>query len=124
MNVERLIESMEPSTSVEFLQDENRDLKVLLRAALSEKQAAEKQLKETNEQKRSALMQIAGRGLQSIGFGFGFGFKETVQESSETGTLIKDEQEEEEDENSMVCSFLWRQESNKGIMEFTGDNRL
>ncbi|CAN7099273.1 unnamed protein product [Brassica rapa subsp. narinosa] len=100
-----LIESMEPSTSVEFLQDENRDLKVLLRAALSEKQAAEKQLKETNEQKRSALMQIAGRGLQSIGFGFGFGFKETVQESSETGTLIKDEQEEEEDENSMVVAI-------------------
>lgn len=116
------MESMEPSTSVEFLQDENRDLKVLLRAALSEKQAAEKQLKETNEQKRSALMQIAGRGLQSIGLGFGFGFKETVQESSETGNLIKDEQEEEEDEDSMVCPFLWQQESNKGIMEFTGDN--
>lgn len=105
MNVERLMESMEPSTSVEFLQDENRDLKVLLRAALSEKQAAEKQLKETNEQKRSALMQIAGRGLQSIGFGFGFGFKETVQEGAETGTLIKDEQEEEEDENSMVVAI-------------------
>ncbi|KAF8052828.1 hypothetical protein N665_1502s0007 [Sinapis alba] len=94
---------MELSTSVEFLQDENRDLKVLLRAALSEKQAAEKQLKETNEQKRSALLQIAGRGLQSIGFGFGFGFKESVEESSETGNLIKVEQEE--DENSMVVAI-------------------
>ncbi|KAG2329575.1 hypothetical protein Bca52824_000755 [Brassica carinata] len=94
---------MELRTSVEFLQDENRDLKVLLRAALSDKQAAEKQLKAMNEQKRSALLQIAGRGLQSIGFGFGFGFKESAQENSETGNLIKDEQEEEEDENSIVA---------------------
>ncbi|KAL0713894.1 hypothetical protein Bca4012_020872 [Brassica carinata] len=103
MSVERLMESMELRTSVEFLQDENRDLKVLLRAALSDKQAAEKQLKAMNEQKRSALLQIAGRGLQSIGFGFGFGFKESAQENSETGNLIKDEQEEEEDENSIVA---------------------
>ncbi|CAH8327188.1 unnamed protein product [Eruca vesicaria subsp. sativa] len=97
-------EKTEASTRVEFLQDENRDLKVLLRAALSEKQAVEKQLKEMNEQKRSSLLQIAGRGLQSIGFGFGF--RETVQESSETGNLIKDEQEEEEDdEDSMVVAI-------------------
>ncbi|KAJ0253770.1 Uncharacterized protein HA466_0113990 [Hirschfeldia incana] len=105
MSVERLMESMELKTSVEFLQDENRDLKVLLKAALAEKHALEKQLKATNEQKRSALMQIAGRGLQSIGFGFGFGFKESVQESSETGNLIKDEQEEDEEENSMVVAI-------------------
>lgn len=97
------MESMELSTSVEFLQDENRDLKVLLRAALSEKQAVEKQLKATNEQKRSALLKIAGRGLQSIGFGFGF--KESVHESSETGNLIKDEQEEDEEENIMVVAI-------------------
>ncbi|XP_010515249.1 PREDICTED: uncharacterized protein At3g49055-like [Camelina sativa] len=82
---------MELSRSVEFLEEENRDINVLLRAALSEKQTAEKQLKEMNEQKGSALLQIAGRGLQRIGFGFGFG--EPSQESSETGTLVKDEEE-------------------------------
>ncbi|CAH2064764.1 unnamed protein product [Thlaspi arvense] len=113
--VETLMETMdkkkmELSRSVEFLQDENRDISVLLRAALSEKQAAEKQLKETNEQKRSALLQIAERGLQSIGFGFGF--RESVQESSETRNVAKEEEEaeeeeeeEEEDENSMVMAI-------------------
>ncbi|KAL1217286.1 hypothetical protein V5N11_027353 [Cardamine amara subsp. amara] len=90
---------MELSRSVEFLKEENRDLSVLLRAALSEKQTAEKQLKETNEQKRSALLQIAERGLQKIGFGFGF--RESVQESSETGNLVND-YEEEEEENGVV----------------------
>ncbi|ESQ45636.1 hypothetical protein EUTSA_v10010995mg [Eutrema salsugineum] len=103
--VETLMESMEKkkmelSRSVEFLEEENKDISVLLRAALSEKQIAEKQLKETNEQKRSALLQIAERGLQRIGFGFGF--RESVQESSETGLL---EKEEDEAENSMVIAI-------------------
>ncbi|XP_010431162.1 PREDICTED: uncharacterized protein At3g49055-like [Camelina sativa] len=94
---------MELSRSVEFLEEENRDINVLLRAALSEKQTAEKQLKEMNEQKGSALLQIAGRGLQRIGFGFGFGFGETAQESSETGNLVKDEDEEED--NGVVIAI-------------------
>ncbi|VVB09627.1 unnamed protein product [Arabis nemorensis] len=99
--VETFMESMEKkkielSRNVEFLEEENRDINVLLRAALSEKQTAEKQLvKETNEQKRSALLQIAERGLQSIGFGFGF------KESSETSNLAK----EEEEENGLVVAI-------------------
>lgn len=105
--VETFMESMEKkkielSRSVEFLEEENRDINVLLRAALSEKQTAEKHLKETNEQKRSGLLQIAERGLQRIGFGFGF--RESVQESSETENLTKDEEEEEE--NGVVCSLI------------------
>lgn len=106
--LETFIESTEKkkrelSRSVEFLEEENRDINVLLRAALSEKQTAEKQLKEMNEQQKgSALLQIAGRGLQRIGFGFGFG--ESVQESSETGNLVKDDDEEEE--IGVVCFLL------------------
>lgn len=102
------MESMEKkklalSRSVEFLEEENRDISILLRAALSEKQTAEKQLKEMNEQKGSALLQIAGRGLQRIGFGFGFG--DSVEESSEAGNLAKDKEREEE--NGVVRSLLY-----------------
>ncbi|CAH8267948.1 unnamed protein product [Arabidopsis lyrata] len=100
------MESMEKkklalSRSVELLEEENRDISILLRAALSEKQTAEKQLKEMNEQKGSALLQIAGRGLQRIGFGFGFG--DSVEESSEAGNLAKDKEREEE--NGVVIAI-------------------
>ncbi|KFK34195.1 hypothetical protein AALP_AA5G113800 [Arabis alpina] len=104
--VEMFMESIEKkkielSRNVEFLEDENRDISVLLRAALTEKQTAEKQLKEASEQKRSALLQIAERGLQSIGFGFGL--RESIQESSEAGNLAKDD--EEEGENGVVIAI-------------------
>ncbi|KAG7560173.1 hypothetical protein ISN45_Aa05g017210 [Arabidopsis thaliana x Arabidopsis arenosa] len=104
--LETFMESMEKKKlelgrSVEFLEEENRDISILLRAALSEKQTAEKQLKEMNEQKGLALLQIAGRGLQRIGFGFGFG--DSVEESSEAGNLSKDEEEEEE--NGVVIAI-------------------
>nr|AAU44483.1 hypothetical protein AT3G49055 [Arabidopsis thaliana] len=89
---------MELSRSVEFLEEENRDINVLLRAALFEKQTAEKQLKEMNDQKGLALLQIAGRGLQRIGFGFGLG--ESVEESSETGNIAN-----EEEENGVVIAI-------------------
>lgn len=106
--LETFMESMEKKKlelgrSVEFLEEENRDISILLRAALSEKQTAEKQLKEMNEQKGLALLQIAGRGLQRIGFGFGFG--DSVEESSEAGNLAKDKEGEEE--NGVVCSLLY-----------------
>ncbi|CAL9247099.1 unnamed protein product [Arabidopsis halleri] len=104
--LETFMESMEKkklelSRSVEFLEEENRDISILLRAALSEKQTAEKQLKEMNKQKGSAFLQIAGRGLQRIGFGFGFG--DSVEESSEAGNLAKDEEGEEE--NGVVIAI-------------------
>ncbi|KAE8704704.1 hypothetical protein F3Y22_tig00110446pilonHSYRG00014 [Hibiscus syriacus] len=55
---------------------ENRDINSLLRIALVEKEAVEKnlnKLKGNNEQKRVALLHIAERGLQRVGFGFMMG---------------------------------------------------
>ncbi|CAN8254858.1 unnamed protein product [Cochlearia groenlandica] len=108
--VEKLIESIEKkkttelSRSVEFLEEENKYMNVLLRAALSEKRNAEKQLKESNEQKRYALVRIAEQGLQRIGFGFGF--KEPLQESSEMRNLAKDKDEEEDEKEDGVVFVI------------------
>ncbi|KAL1069776.1 hypothetical protein V6Z11_D12G288000 [Gossypium hirsutum] len=65
----------------------NRDINSLLRIALVEKEAVEKnlnKLKGNTEQKRVALLHIAERGLQRVGFGFmmGSGSNEQATESS------------------------------------------
>ncbi|KAM2016796.1 hypothetical protein ACFX1X_047489 [Malus domestica] len=59
--------------SVVSLTEENRDISSLLRVALVEKEAVEKKLKRNSEQKRVALLHIAERGLQRVGFGFMMG---------------------------------------------------
>lgn len=69
-------EKRELENSVVSLTEENRDINSLLRIALVEKDVVEKslnRLKGNNEQKRVALLQIAERGLQKVGFGFMMG---------------------------------------------------
>ncbi|XP_034711175.1 uncharacterized protein At3g49055 [Vitis riparia] len=69
-------EKRELENSVVSLTEENRDINSLLRIALVEKDAVEKslnRLKGNSEQKRVALLQIAERGLQKVGFGFMMG---------------------------------------------------
>ncbi|KAK6262352.1 hypothetical protein QUC31_008168 [Theobroma cacao] len=84
-------EKRELENSVVSLTEENRDISSLLRVALVEKEAVEKslnKLKGNNEQKRVALLQIAERGLQRVGFGFmmGSGSNEQALESSGAST--------------------------------------
>ncbi|CAK9160926.1 unnamed protein product [Ilex paraguariensis] len=69
-------EKRELDNSVVSLTEENRDINSLLRIALVEKEAVEKslnKLKGNNEQKKVAILQIAERGLQRVGFGFMMG---------------------------------------------------
>ncbi|XP_042433117.1 uncharacterized protein At3g49055-like [Zingiber officinale] len=69
-------EKKELENRIVSLTEENRDISSLLRAALVEKEALEKTLnkqKDSGEQKMGAIMQIAGRGLQKVGFGFVMG---------------------------------------------------
>ncbi|XP_015888623.3 uncharacterized protein At3g49055 [Ziziphus jujuba] len=79
-------EKREFENSVVSLTEENRDINSLLRIALVEKEAVEKRLKGNSEQKRVAILQIAERGLQRVGFGFmkGSGSAENSSESSGT----------------------------------------
>ncbi|CAL9104342.1 unnamed protein product [Musa textilis] len=66
-------EKRELESSIASLTEENRDISSLLRVALVEKEAVEKslsKLKGSGEQKRGAILQIAERGLQRVGFGF------------------------------------------------------
>ncbi|RXH72613.1 hypothetical protein DVH24_012297 [Malus domestica] len=66
-------EKKELEKSVVSLTEENRDISSLLRVSLVEKEAVEKKLKGNSEQKRVALLHIAERGLQRVGFGFMMG---------------------------------------------------
>ncbi|KAG2709865.1 hypothetical protein I3843_05G236100 [Carya illinoinensis] len=97
-------EKRELEKSVVSLTEENRDINSLLRAALVEKEAVEKSLSKlkginNNEQRRVALLQIAERGLQRVGFGFMMGAGTTTTSSSEqqpqTGSDTSECEEEE-----------------------------
>ncbi|XP_042494795.1 uncharacterized protein At3g49055-like [Macadamia integrifolia] len=69
-------EKRELENSVVSLTEENRDINSLLRIALVEKEAVERalsKLKGTGEHKRVAILQIAEKGLQKVGFGFMMG---------------------------------------------------
>ncbi|OMO71770.1 hypothetical protein COLO4_28046 [Corchorus olitorius] len=103
-------EKRELERSVVSLTEENRDINSLLRIALVEKEAVEKslnKLKGNNEQKRVALLQIAERGLQRVGFGFmmGSGGHEQAIESSgiSSATASTTDSECEEEVVSLVC---------------------
>lgn len=112
-------EKRELEKSVVSLTEENRDINSLLRAALVEKEAVEKSLSKlkgnnSNEQKRVALLQIAERGLQRVGFGFMMGTTGTTTTTS--GTSSSEQQthtssdtsecEEEEINATLVCYFV------------------
>ncbi|CAN6581924.1 unnamed protein product [Malus baccata var. baccata] len=66
-------EKKELEKSVVSITEENSDISSLLKVALVEKEAVEKKLKGNSEQKRVALLHIAKRGLQRVGFGFMMG---------------------------------------------------
>lgn len=98
-------ETRELENSVVSLTEENRDINTLLRIALVEKEAVEKslnKLKGNNEQKRGggAILQIAERGLQRVGFGFmiGAGTNEPASENSGSNTGSKSDGSECEEE--------------------------
>ncbi|PHT87271.1 hypothetical protein T459_09377 [Capsicum annuum] len=78
-------EKRELEKSVMSLTEENRDASSLLKIALVEKEAAEKslnRLRGNTEQKKAAILQIAERGLQRVGFGFGFMMGSATTETS------------------------------------------
>ena len=97
----------ELENSVVSLTEENRDINSLLRIALVEKEAEKSlnKLKGNSEQKRVAILQIAERGLQKVGFGFmmGTGANEPATDNSGTNTGNKsDGRECEEEIESLV----------------------
>lgn len=96
-------EKRELENSVVSLTEENRDTNSLLRIALVEKDAVEKslnRLKGNQEQKRVALLQIAERGLQKVGFGFMMGSapNEVAVENLGSNTGAKSDSSECEEE--------------------------
>ncbi|XP_062104326.1 uncharacterized protein At3g49055-like [Humulus lupulus] len=100
-------EKRELENSVVSLTEENRDTNSLLRAALLETEAVEKRLKVNSEQKRVALLQIAERGLQRVGFGFMMGSGNTEQ-SLESFSGTKSDSSECEEEVVSLASTVER----------------
>ncbi|XP_062099661.1 uncharacterized protein At3g49055-like [Humulus lupulus] len=100
-------EKRELENSVVSLTEENRDTNSLLRAALLEKEIVEKRLKVNSEQKRVALLQIAERGLQRVGFGFMMGSGNTEQ-SLESFSGTKSDSSECEEEVVSLASTVER----------------
>ncbi|KAE9464854.1 hypothetical protein C3L33_03231, partial [Rhododendron williamsianum] len=86
-------EKRELESSVVSLTEENRDINSLLRIALVEKEAVEKSLNKLkgnsnySDQKRVAILQIAERGLQKVGFGFMMGAGTNEQPVSDTSSV-------------------------------------
>ncbi|KAE8077728.1 hypothetical protein FH972_016260 [Carpinus fangiana] len=110
-------EKRELEKSVVSLTEENRDINSLLRAALVEKEAVEKSLSKlkgnnSNEQKRVALLQIAERGLQRVGFGFMMGTTGTTTTTTgseqQTQTSSDTSECEEEEINVSLASTVER----------------
>ncbi|KAK9147484.1 hypothetical protein Scep_006241 [Stephania cephalantha] len=99
-------EKKELENSLVSLTEENRDINSLLRIALVEKELVEKELnrlKGGGESKRAALLQIAGRGLQKVGFGFMMSSSPT-SESSDNVCSKSDSSECEEDAVSLAST--------------------
>lgn len=58
---------------ISSLMKENHDISTLLQVAITEKEAAEsslRELKSDGDQRKSAILQIAEKGLQKVGFGY------------------------------------------------------
>ncbi|KZV28300.1 hypothetical protein F511_25275 [Dorcoceras hygrometricum] len=93
------------------LEEENRDINSLLRIALIEKEALEKnlsKLKGENEQKRLPILQIAEKGLHKVGFGFimGSGYNDPTSEDSDTNSGSKSDDSERAEEAVNLASAL------------------
>ncbi|KAK3037188.1 hypothetical protein RJ639_030081 [Escallonia herrerae] len=106
-------EKRELENSVVSLTEENRDINSLLRAALVEKEAVEKSLsriKGGGDQKRVAILQIAERGLQKVGFGFmrGAGGNEAAVDNSGASTGSRSDGSEGEEEAVTLASTVER----------------
>ncbi|XP_052204742.1 uncharacterized protein At3g49055 isoform X2 [Diospyros lotus] len=106
-------EKRELESSVVSLTEENRDINSLLRIALVEKEAVEKslnKLKGNSEQKRVAILQIAERGLQRVGFGFmmGTGTNEPSSDNSGANSDSKSDGSECEEEVPSLASAVER----------------
>ncbi|XP_059667101.1 uncharacterized protein At3g49055 [Cornus florida] len=106
-------EKRELENSVVSLTEENRDINSLLRIALVEKDAVEKslnRLKGNSEQKKGAILQIAERGLQRVGFGFmmGAGTNETSLDNMGANTVGKSDGSEGEEEGVSLASTVER----------------
>ncbi|KAK2983529.1 hypothetical protein RJ640_023063 [Escallonia rubra] len=106
-------EKRELENSVVSLTEENRDINSLLRAALVEKEAVEKSLsriKGGGDQKRVAILQIAERGLQKVGFGFmrGAGGNEAAVDNSGASTGSRSDGSEGEEEAITLASTVER----------------
>lgn len=106
-------EKKELESSVVSLTEENRDVNSLLRIALIEKEAVEKSLnkiKGNPDQKRVALLQIAERGLQRVGFSFMMGAAvneatpSVVENLSSTASNVSDSSECEEEVVSLAST--------------------
>ncbi|GJN04276.1 hypothetical protein PR202_ga21810 [Eleusine coracana subsp. coracana] len=87
---------------VSSLMKENQDIHTMLKIAITEKEAAENSLrvlKGDSEQGRSAILQLAEKGLQKVGFGFimevisGEQESDGMSTSSATATTSGSEQE-------------------------------
>lgn len=93
------------------LEDENKDINSLLRIALMEKETLEKnliKLKGESEQKRLAILQIAEKGLQKVGFGFimGSGYNDQTLNDSDSGTKSDESERAEEVVNLVKGSIV------------------
>lgn len=111
-------EKRELENSVACLEEENRDINSLLRIALVEKEAAEKslnRLRGNTEQKKAAILQIAERGLQKVGFGLGLGFmmgstatSETSSDNLDSDISVKSDNDECQTVAATLVTFLAR----------------
>ncbi|XP_060203660.1 uncharacterized protein At3g49055 [Lycium barbarum] len=106
-------EKRELENSVVSLEEENRDINSLLKIALVEKEAAEKSLNRlrcNTEQKKGAILQIAERGLQKVGFGFGFMIgsakSETSSDNLDSDTSVKSDNDECQTEAVALASTV------------------
>lgn len=103
-------EIKELENSIVSLTEENRDISNLLRIALVEKEAVEKalsRLKGGGEQKRVAILQIAERGLQRVGFGFMMGASSTGDSPDNSDANVGARMDGNESEEEVVSLVLF-----------------
>lgn len=101
-------EKKELEDSVRSLTEENRDISNLLRVSVKEKEAVERslsRLKESGDQRKGAILQIAEKGLQKVGFGFFMGVMGGEPHPDNASTK-SDASEGEEDLVTLVKHFI------------------
>lgn len=98
-------------SKISSLMKENEDISSMLKIAVTEKEAAENSLrilKDDRDQRKSAIQQIAERGLQKVGFGFIMevigGESESEEMSSSSANTTSNGRENEEEVVSLVIT--------------------